>query len=71
MKKNRISTEQAFFRVSVPYCVVLDKKRFKMCWYTCHLRLPTFMDLNEHLFMLISSTTTKSPMWHGMAWMVQ
>ena len=28
-----------------------------MCWYTCHLRLPTFMDLNEHLFMLISSTT--------------
>jgi len=44
--------------VYVSFLDILDNKKFKTCWYTCHLRSPTFMDLNKHLFVLISSTST-------------
>ena len=44
--------------VYVSFLDILDNKKFTTCWYTCHLRSPTFMVLNEHLSVLISSTST-------------
>ena len=44
--------------VYVSFLDILDNKKFTTCWYTCHLRSTTFMDLIEHLFVMISSTTT-------------
>ena len=44
--------------VYVSFLDILDHKKFTTCWYTCHLRSPTFMVLNEHLSVLISSTST-------------
>ena len=36
--------EYRMYQVYVSFLDVLGYTKFKMCWYTCHLRSTTFMD---------------------------